>query len=229
MRRSAAVILACAALAAAAGGCFNGADRATGTVAHYAAPLDRLTAPRRVALLALANASDCPCVVQPMTEELYRAIQGRRAFHVRVVPLPSGCSRPAASDAAPDGRARGCGLTLRQIADLRRDLGADAALLGSVTHFHPYPQLQIGLYLQLVDLRDGKLLWGVDHVWDAGDRDTCDRIRAWHKRDVGCEGDADQWHLATMSPRRFKQFVAWEVARTLPDPTEAKVAARTGP
>jgi len=79
--------------------------------------------------------------------------------------------------------------------------------------------MQAGLVLKLLDLRDGKVVWGVDHAWDAADQETQNRMKAFFDRHIG-EGQAPaDWKLGTMSPRAFAKFVSDEIAETLAPPT----------
>jgi hypothetical protein len=182
-------------------------------IGHY---LDPAAVPLRVSDVALLPLDSAATVTTPaagMTSALLQALQSRQLFHVSLVaPAQDDCPTEA-------GRARARRpLALEDLSAMRGRLGTDAALLGSVTQFHPYPQMRIGLYLRLVDLRDSRVLWAVDHVWDAADRLTQDRMERWFRRNWGEKYDPVQWRLATMSPAVFEQFVAHEAAATLTPP-----------
>ena len=81
------------------------------------------------------------------------------------------------------------------------------------------PRMQIGLYLQLLDLRRGRLVWGLDHTWDTTDRATEQRIKAFFRSRMRDGYGPLDWRMAVTSPKVFQKFVACEVAETLtPDP-----------
>ncbi len=176
---------------------------------YYVAPRRDLVALRRVVLLPLANETDEPGAELGLSEELFRAVQGSRLFHVRAAPAdgPVAAALPAAGSGP---------FTLQDLARFRRALGADAVLAGALTRWQPYPRMQTGLTLRLVDLRDGRVLWAVDHVWDATDEGTQRRIRRFFERIMGTGTDPFGWELGTVSPRAFQKFVAHEVIETLP-------------
>ncbi|MFO8014480.1 MAG: hypothetical protein R6X20_14375 [Phycisphaerae bacterium] len=176
---------------------------------YYTAPRRDLVRVRRVAMLPLANESDHPGTETGLSEELFRAVQGCQLFHVR----PLDPEAPAAAALPPVGSEP---LTLADLQRLRRALGTDAVLAGAVTRWQPYPRMQTGLYLRLVDLRSGEVLWAVDHVWDATDEHTQRRIRRFFARRMGRGADPFGWELGTVSPRAFQKFVAHEVVETLP-------------
>jgi TolB-like protein len=160
-------------------------------------------------MLPLANESDHPGTETGLSEELFRAVQRCRLFHVRPVDPES----PAAAALPPVGSAP---LTLGDLLRLRQALGTDAVLAGTVTRWQPYPRMQTGLYLRLVDLRSGQVLWAVDHVWDATDEHTQRRLQRFFACRMGDGNDPFGWELGTVSPRTFQKFVAHEVAETLP-------------
>ena len=178
-------------------------------VGYYTAPRRDLVRVQRVAMLPLVNESDHPGTETGLSDELFRAVQACQLFHVR--PMD-----PQAPDAEPLPAIGTKPLTLTDLARLRRALGTDAVLAGAVTRWQPYPRMQTGLYLRLVDLRSGEVLWAVDHVWDATDEHTQCRLRRFFEREMGTGSDPFGWELGTVSPRAFQKFIAHEVTETLP-------------
>ncbi|MCK5175721.1 MAG: hypothetical protein KAR47_20165, partial [Planctomycetes bacterium] len=55
--------------------------------------------------------------------------------------------------------------SLQELAEIRRQLKADAIIFGSITQYQPFPHLTTALRLRMVDLRDGKLIWAIEQVW----------------------------------------------------------------
>ncbi len=196
------------------------APEAMNRVGHYAAPRRDIVSVQRVALLPLTNETDHPGTELGLTEELFQAVQACRLFHV--LPVPADAAR--AADLPNVGTAP---MTLTDLARLRSTLGADAVLAGAVTRWQPYPRMQMGLYLRLVDLRTGRVLWAVDHVWDATDEHTQRRLRRFFCREAGEGTEPFGWELGTVSPRAFQKFVAHEATETLPcrPPDRTEVAA----
>lgn len=193
-------------------------EKAHSRVGCYVAPGGAIGKVGRVVFLPLANPTDFPAVGEGLREELSRMIQGRGIFRVEAAARqPGGAADLAALSGKP--------LALKDLSAIRRASGADAVLVGSVTGCQPYPRMRVGLRLRLFDLRDGQLLWAVDHVWDATDEHTQRRMERFFENEVG-EGAAPfDWELATVSPQAFQGFVAWEVAETLPGPAASASAA----
>jgi hypothetical protein len=148
-----------------------------------------------------------------MTVALAQAIQSRRLFHVKVLGPCAACPDAAAPN-YPEA------LTLEQLHDLRRRLHCDAVLLGRVHSFRPHPATRVGLFLRLLDVNNGRLVWAVDHVWDTTDAETECRIERFFRQRMRSGYEPMEWQLAMISPRVFAKFVAHEVAATLPDAAE---------
>jgi hypothetical protein len=162
----------------------------------------------RVVLVELDGDGSAPQVARSLTESLFRALQSTRLFHVDVV----AATDAVCLDLPLDKREP---FTIEEMAAIRRQLRCDAVLLGRVSHYQPYPHMQLGLYLRLLDLRDGKLVWGVDHVWDTTDKAVEDRIRRFFDRQMRSGWEPEHWSLVLKSPRAFRRFVAYETAGTI--------------
>jgi hypothetical protein len=179
---------------------------------HVGYYLDRQMLPGRVhnvVFLPLANDTGYPPVSEGTTTALFQAIQGRQLFYITLAQLPE---TPADGNPVDVRKA----FTLKDLAQMRQSFGSDAVLIGTVTQFHPYPRMQLGLYLRLVDLRDSRIIWSVDHVWDATDKATQTRMEAYFHDQRGTGFDPITWRLTAVSPAEFEQFVAYEIVGTLP-------------
>jgi TolB-like protein len=173
-------------------------------------------------IIPLANDTTYPSVSDGMTTSLYAALLGRQLFNVTVVP-------PADASTEVGGADPHRSLTLKDLARMRQALGSDVVLIGTVGHFQPYPRMQIGVSLRMVDLRDGRVIWAINHVWDSTDKATQQRIEKYFQRMRGKDYDPIEWRLATVSPATFQEFVAWEMATTLPGPATGDDVVRTPP
>ncbi|MBM4019089.1 MAG: hypothetical protein FJ288_12300 [Planctomycetes bacterium] len=204
-------VLAAAAILLAAEGCRPLAERSK--VGFYLDAPALASGVRQAALVPLKNETNYLPLADTMTSALLEAVQARQLFHVEVVRVLD----PATEGAVLDGRRE---LTLKELAHLRQTLRCDAVLLGTVNQFQPYPRMRIGLYLRLLDLRDSRVLWAVDHTWDATDQETQERIARYFYKERGGNYEPLGWQLATFSPAALAQFVAHEAAATLPPKTQ---------
>jgi hypothetical protein len=95
------------------------------------------------------------------------------------------------------------------------NLNQDALLFGKVTEYSPYPHLVIGFRLKLISLKDARLLWGFEQIWDSSDNTTGDRIKKYIQTRMSSDEEALKSELMTVSTRQFLKFAAYEAASTL--------------
>lgn len=97
---------------------------------------------------------------------------------------------------------------------LREHLGADAVLFIDVTHYSPYPPLQLGLRTRLVQLDNGADLWATDELFDASRADIAAGARRHYLQ--GPPAAADLSSTVLQSPARFAIYAADTLVATLP-------------
>jgi hypothetical protein len=147
-------------------------------------------------------------VAEDFNLALVKAIQDREFMNIDALNRSEELSQQLPTD--------GKTLSLDQLSRVRKLTNSDAIICGSITRFQSYPRMQVGLRLQLLDLKKGKVLWIVDHVWDTTDQAVEKRIQEFFKTDLRSGYDPMQYQLAMVSPKVFARFVAKEVAATLP-------------
>ena len=146
-----------------------------------------------------------------MTEALAKGLQGSRLFHVEVLDR----SDPALRDLPLDKRTS---LSLDEIRTMREQLQSDAILFGAVTNFETHPRMAVGLFLRLLDLRRGVIVWAVDYTWDTTDKQTEARMKTFFDEQMRQGYGPADWRMARMSPLTFQKFITHEVVGTLPRP-----------
>lgn len=178
----------------------------------------------RVALVTLACEEEYAGIGEGMTQALFQAVQQRKLFHLRVV-------RPDDLRYAEGDLPIGRPCRLEELSAMRKALNCNAVLLGSINHFRPYPRMQMGLYLRLIDLRGGRLLWAVDHTWDTAEKNIEARMKDFFAENARSGYDPLHWRVGMLSPRAFGKFVAHEAAATLPsgEPPPAAADRPAGP
>ncbi len=194
-------------------GCTREVQRAN--IGHHLSSAEDVFRIQNVVFVELSNEGCSREIARQMTDSVRLAVQRRNLFLIRAVYR----SDPIFEKLALPNRQP---LTLAQISSLRETLKCDALIFGSVGHFRPYPNMQIGLYVNLVDLRQGRLIWGVDHIWDSSDKLIEGRIEEFFRKEMRSGYEPANWRLGLLSPRMFGKFVAHETAATLPSriPTE---------
>jgi hypothetical protein len=147
-------------------------------------------------------------VAEDFNLALVKAIQDREFMNIDSLDRGEELSLQLPADGKP--------LSLDQLSRVRKLTGSDAIICGTITRFQSYPRMQVGLRLQLLDLKKGRVLWVVDHVWDTTSQAVERRIEEFFKTDLRSGYEPMQYQLAMVSPKVFARFVAREVAATLP-------------
>jgi hypothetical protein len=189
-------------------GCRTHSASASASDYYYLNPSKKLTDVGRVAIIELDNDSSYPEISTDITGSLYQALQKKQVFGLTVVHQndPSWRSLQLQRDST---------YTLEQILAIREALKCDGILLGAVTEYRPYPHMEVGLRLKLLDLRDGQLLWAIEQIWDSADKTTEKRIKSYFKSEKRSGFAPLHEQLAAVSPIEFIKFVCYEVAGTL--------------
>jgi len=189
-------------------GCNSSKTPAPVTDYYYLNPYKKLTTLGRVAIVELENDSSYPQISADITGSLFRSLQKRQVFGLTIVRRDD----PSWRSLQLDGDST---YSLEQILAIRQTLKCDGVLLGTVTEYRPYPHMAVGLRLKLLDMRDGRLLWALEQVWDSADKTTKERTKDYFKTEKGSGFEPLNEQLASVSPIEFLKFVSYEVAATL--------------
>ena len=200
--------LCVAVVCAASCGCRLNSENDAMAKAYYLNPHKDLRQLGRVALVELDNMSAYPEISTDVTRALFIALQKKQVFSLTTVshddPAWQGLQQNLDSLQA-----------LRGLLAMRDTLGCNGLLVGTITEYRPYPQLTLGLRLKLLDLTDGQLLWGIEQIWDAGDKSTQKRVEAYFKKNLSSGFAPLREDLVLISSREFVKFAAFETADTL--------------
>jgi len=109
-------------------------------------------------------------------------------------------------------------LDVRALTTLRKRLGADAVVAGALTGYRPYEPPLVGLKVQLLSARTGRVLWGAETCLDARDGGVKTLMRHYYAERIADGTPSYGWKILLASPRHFAQFVAYQVVATLAPP-----------
>lgn len=191
-----------------AGGCTIVHPYVPETGQYYINPEADFTALGQVVLLSPDNSGDYPDQGQELSRILVLALQKKHLFNVRTLDR----SDPAWAELELDRRP----WDLDQMQRIRHRLDADGVITGRITDYQPYPHLLVGLNLRLVDLRNGRLIWGLEQVWDSHDAAVQKRMQGYYYSRLAPQYAPLGWRILNTSGQAFGRFVAEEVAQTLP-------------
>ncbi len=186
---------------------------------YYINPDKDVSTVGRTALVELNNNSGYPQIPVDVTEALFQALQKRQRFGLAIVrqnePVWRSLQTALNNGAQTQSMTVPPTYSLDQLNIIRKTLKCDAVLLGTITQFKPYPHMAIGLRMQLLDLRDGRLLWALEQIWDSSDKTTEYRINSYFQYQMRTGYAPLREQLIAISPLEFIKFVAYEVAATL--------------
>lgn len=174
-------------------------------ITHFIKPFDF----NHVVLVDLVAEEGSEEHARDMTRALAKALRGRRLFRVEAMER----TNPALRDLALDKRTM---LTLDEVRAMREQLQTDAILFGAVTQCNVHPRMEVGLYLRLLDLQNGEVVWAVDHTWDTTDKLTEERMKTFFEDQMRADYSPADWRLVRMSPLTFQKFIAYEIVSLPP-------------
>lgn len=182
-------------------------------IGHYLSSPRDVDTISRVVFIELACDPASRSIAPHLTQAIFEAVQSRRRFRLDVLSRDDPRCRdlPLATDRSP---------TLREMRTIRNALDCDAVLFGSARSMQPFPRMQVELYLRLLDLREGRVIWAIDHTWDTTRRTTEARVRRYAEMQLRSGYGPADWRVVLMSPRHFSEFVAHEAGGTLDPPPE---------
>ena len=214
MQRPIVTILLTAVLAAAIlTGCQKQRVQTGSPVGHFTASPRELCKVASVAFVELDGEVGRERVAADATAAIFAKVQDKRLFDVEQVARNDRRCENLPLDQCD-------GFTLAQLRALRRNLGCDAVLLGRLYDLQVPPRMRVSLELVLLDLKNGCLLWRVDHTWDTTDAALRERIHDYFEDEVNDQYRPMNEEIVRTSPRAFAKFVAHEACRTLPSRRE---------
>jgi hypothetical protein len=175
---------------------------------YYLTPDKDLATVGRVDIVEFINESSNPQISGEITRAVFQALQKEQMFGLRLFTLED--TEWKSLLLTPD-----TSYSLEELQAIRDTLRSDAIITGTVADYQPFPHMSMSLRLSMIDLREGKLLWAVDHTWDTADKETQERIRRYFKNEVRAGYQPLREDLVSISPIEFNKFVAYEVVQTL--------------
>lgn len=103
----------------------------------------------------------------------------------------------------------------RTIIDLSRRFRLDAILIGTMTERQVFTPQRFGAQVDMIASETGVPIWSsIVHI-DASDERVRYGMERWFDTSRATYKTGETWELALLSPRRFAQYAAYEVARGL--------------
>ncbi len=176
---------------------------------YYVNPTAEMETLGRVVVFEMVNRTPHENLSMEVTSALSEALQKRHLFSVKT--LSSDDPRWKDIDVTP------APYSFKKMAEIREKLSADAVIVGEINQYYPYPHLMMSLHMKMIDLREGKTIWGLEQLWDSADKRLQDRMIAYYETHLKEGYQPLNWQILMTSPRAFRKFVLHEVAVTFPE------------
>jgi hypothetical protein len=99
---------------------------------------------------------------------------------------------------------------------LARRYSLDAILFGTVTQSQFFPPQKLSLQVDMVAAETGTVIWSASVHLDATEKRVRDGLEVYFSNpDGGQDEEGQDWRLSLLSPARFAQFAAFQVAALL--------------
>jgi hypothetical protein len=98
---------------------------------------------------------------------------------------------------------------------LARRYNLDAVLVGTVTDYQAFAPQRLGLSIDLVGVETGIPIWSAEVMLDASHKPVQESMAAWRESKRASDNTTESIDVYMLSPRRFAQFAASQIARVL--------------
>ena len=163
----------------------------------------------RVIMVELQNKTDYPSISSQVSSVLYRALQKKQLFGISLIPQthPKWKNLQLNLDKSYNAE---------ELLKIQEELACDAIMIGTITHYQPFPHMSIGMRLKLIDLTDGGLIWAAEQIWDSSDKTTRHRMKKYFQeaKRLGITDKTLREKLSSVSTMEFLNFVSYETAST---------------
>jgi hypothetical protein len=89
----------------------------------------------------------------------------------------------------------------------------DGLVAVTVTDRRAYPPQRLGIEVELTACDTGLPIWAASLRLDAAQERTRHALHAWFDAQRSAEGTPETWDLCLLSPQRFAEFAAAQVAQ----------------
>jgi hypothetical protein len=97
---------------------------------------------------------------------------------------------------------------------LRNQYGADAIIFGNITHYRPYEPMLLGVKVGMFSTDSGLVVWSADGVYDSNENEVAEQVKQYFES-THQKNALYGWRLILLSMRRYSQFVANQITKTL--------------
>lgn len=161
---------------------------------------------RRVGILPIEHAGWRADEAQAFQAALAAELATR--WHAEVIPL----RREDVAETPSQAAFRTGRIVPGAIVTLARRNNLDGLVAVTLTDRRAYPPQRLGLEVELTACDTGLSIWGASLRLDAAQERTQSTLRAWYEIVRSTQAAPESWDLYLLSPQRFAEFAAAQVA-----------------
>lgn len=192
------------------GGCLSTPPKNSSNLSFNKAPSFNTMHIRRVLLLPFEYTTDREAVIDEVTEAFVVELRKIGSFEV-VVPAGDKTSSLSAQDVWVKGS-----INFASILTLRNNYDVDAIILGNITHYRPYEPMLLGVKVGMISTDTGEVVWSADGVFDSNENEVAVMVKQYFEN-THQKSSLYGWKLILLSMRRYSQFVANQLTKTIHD------------
>lgn len=189
-------------------GCSSAPPQRSSTLSYHKSGEFQKTLIRRVLILPFEYDTDREAVIDEVTDAFAVELRKTGSFEVIV---------PTGNKAAtiPENKIWDKGtININSLIILRNKYDVDAIVFGNITHYRPYEPMLLGVKVGMVSTDSGEVIWGADGVFDSNENEVAELVKQYFEsthQKTALYG----WKLILLSMRRYSQFVANQITKTL--------------
>jgi len=163
---------------------------------------------RRVLLLPFEYNIDREAVIDEVTEAFSVELRKIGSFEV-IIPPGNKTTQNHEYEIWVKGS-----INLKIILALRKKYDVDAIIFGNITHYRPYEPMLLGVKLGMSSTDTGEVIWSADGVFDSNENEVAKLVK-YYFESTHQKSALYGWKLILLSMRRYSQFVANQITKTL--------------
>ncbi|MBW7942354.1 MAG: hypothetical protein H3C64_08145 [Candidatus Kuenenia stuttgartiensis] len=167
----------------------------------------RVTHLQRVLLLPFEYTIDREAVIDEIAEAF--SVELRKIGRFEVVVLEGKAKMLSENKIWDKGS-----INLNTVLQLRKKYDVDAIVFGAITHYRPYEPMLLGVKAGMVSTDTGTVLWSADGVYDSNENEVAELVK-YYFESTHQKSALYGWKLILLSMRRYSQFVANQITKTL--------------
>ena len=101
------------------------------------------------------------------------------------------------------------------IVEAKKRYKVEAIIFGQITQYQPYEPPILGIKIGMFSAKSGNIMWSADAIFDSSQASVIKLLKSYHKKQYQRKQSLYDWNLIMLSMKRYSQFVAYHIIKTL--------------